>query len=167
MSHVGLVALRPEAATHYLLSECLVFRDGVSAPVELGANRGKLLVITLEIHQVTEQDDLLVSVCGSADKSDWGTRPLLTFPTKSYCGVYSALLNLANNAGLEYVCVHWHVRHRSKSESTPAFGFSVFAEESGSRVASPRACVDPATEAPRKPSSPERAGSTLVGRSPA
>jgi len=139
MSTVGLVALRPEErGSHFLLPECLVFRDGASAPVELGASRGKLLVITLEINRVTEQDGLLVSVWGSADKSDWGTTPLLTFPTKSYCGVYSSLLNLANSAGLEYLRVHWHVRHRSKSESTPAFGFSVFAQESGSRIASPR-----------------------------
>ena len=139
MSPVGLVALRPEErGTHYLLPECLVFRDGASAPVELGAKRGKLLVITLEIHRVTEYDGLLVSVWGSADKSDWGTTPLLTFPTKSYCGVYSALLNLANNTGLEYLRVYWHVRHWAKSESTPAFGLSVFAEQSGSRIASPR-----------------------------
>jgi hypothetical protein len=139
MSHVGLVGLQPEErATHYLLPECLVFRDGASAPIELGAKRGKLLVITLEIHRVTEYDGLLVSVWGSADKSDWGTTPLLTFPTKSYCGVYSALLNLANNPSLEYLSVHWHLRHWAKSESTPAFGFSVIAQESGSRIANPR-----------------------------
>jgi hypothetical protein len=87
---------------------------------------------------VTEYDGLLVSLWGSADKSDWGTTPLLTFPTKSYCGVYSALLNLANNTAFEYLRVYWHVRHWAKSESTPAFGFSVFAEESGSRIAGPR-----------------------------
>ena len=139
MSHAGLVALRPEErGTHYLLPECLVFRDGASAHVELAAKRGKLLVITMEIHRVTEYDGLLVSVWGSADKSDWGTTPLLTFPTKSYCGVYSTLLNLANNPRLEYLRVHWHLRHWAKSESTPAFGFSVFAEESGSRIARPR-----------------------------
>src|SRR6202035_403582 len=117
MSQVGLVALRPEErGTHFLLPECLVFRDGASAPVELGAKRGKLLVITLEIHRVTEYDGLLVSVWGSADKSDWGTTPLLTFPTKSYCGVYSALLNLANNTDLEYLRVHWHLRHWGRGE---------------------------------------------------
>jgi hypothetical protein len=139
MSQPGLIALRPEErGTHHLLPECLVFRDGASAPAELGAHRGKLLVITLEIHRVTEYDGLLVSVWGSADKSDWGTTPLLTFPTKSYCGVYSTLLNLANHAELEYLSVHWHVRHWAKGESTPAFGFSVFVQESGSRIARPR-----------------------------
>jgi len=139
MSLAGLVAVRAgDGGTHYLLPECLVFRDGTGASVELGASRGKLLVITLEISRVTEQDGLLVSIWGSADKSNWGTAPLVAFPTKSYCGIYSTLLNLASNDNLEHLRVHWHVRHRAKNEATPAFGFSVFAEESGSRVASPR-----------------------------
>lgn len=139
MSHAGLIAVRPEErGAYFLLPERLVFRDGAAAPVELGTKRGKLLVVTLEIHRVTEHDGVLVSIWGSADKSDWGTTPLLTFPTKSYCGVYSALLNLANNHDLQYLRVHWHLRHWSRGVSTPAFGCSVFAEESGSRIASPR-----------------------------
>jgi len=139
MSHAGLIALRPEErGTHYLLPESLVFRDGASTPFELASRRGKLLVITLEIHRVTEYDGLLVSVWGSQDKSDWGVTPLLTFPTKSYCGVYSSLVNLANHQHLEYLRVCWHLRHWAKSDSAPAFGFSVFAEESGSRIAPAR-----------------------------
>ena len=139
MSHAGLVAMRPEErGTHYLLPESLVFRDGASAPIEIGSRRGKLLVITLEIHRVTEYDGLLVSIWGSKDQADWGITPLLTFPTKSYCGVYSSLINLANHEHLKYLRVGWHLRHWAKGESMPAFGFSVFAEESGSRIATPR-----------------------------
>jgi hypothetical protein len=137
MSPAGLFALRPEnrrAAVQPLVPECVIFRDGVAPAVELGSSRGRLLVVTLEVHRVTEQDGLLVSVWGSADKSDWGTTPLLTFPTKSYCGVYSALLNLANRTDISYLRVHWNVRRCARGESTPAFGFSVLAEESGSRL---------------------------------
>ncbi len=146
MSPAGLFALRPEdrrAAIHPLVPECLVFRDGVAPAVELGSSRGRLLVVTMEIHRITEQDGLLVSVWGSADKSDWGTTALLTFPPKSYCGVYSALLNLANKTDISYLRVHWTVRRWVKGESTPAFGFAVFAEESGSRLTERRARVYP------------------------
>lgn len=141
MPRARLTALPPgerSAKLHSLVPECLVFRDGAATPVELGSNRGKLLVVTLEILRVTEQDGLLVSLWGSADRSDWGTTPLLTFPPKSYCGVYSALLNLANRPEVKYLCVHWNLRRWVKGESSPAFGFAVFAEESGARVAGRR-----------------------------
>lgn len=141
MSQARLTALRPgqrRAGVHLIVPECLVFQDGMAPVVELGSNRGKLLVVTLEIQRVTEQDGLLVSLWGSADKLDWGTTPLLTFPTKSYCGVYSALLNLASKPDVSYVCVHWNLRRWAKGESMPAFGFAVFAEQSGSRVAGRR-----------------------------
>jgi hypothetical protein len=146
MSPAGLFALRPEdwrAAVRPLVPECLIFRDGIAPAVELGSSRGRLLVVTLEVHRVTEQDGLLVSVWGSADKSDWGTTALLTFPPKSYCGVYSALLNLANKTDISCLRVHWNVRRWAKGESTPAFGFSVTAEESGSRLAERRTRVYP------------------------
>src|SRR5579883_494394 len=126
------------AAVQSIVPETLVFKDGAAQPVELGRNRGKLLVITLEVSRVTEQDGLMVSVWGSADKSDWGTAPLLMFPPKSYCGVYSSLLNLAHKPELGFVCVHWNLRRWMKGESNPAFGFAVYAEESGARIAGRR-----------------------------
>lgn len=126
------------AAIHPIVPESLVFRDGVAPPVELGLNRGKLLVITLEVNRVTEQDGLMVSLWGSTDKADWGTAPLLTFPPKSYCGVYSGLLNLSHKPELKYLCVHWNLRRWVKGESSPAFSFAVFAEESGARIAGRR-----------------------------
>ena len=100
----------------------------------MGSSRGKLLVVTLQIHAVTEQDGLMVSIWGSADKADWGTTPLLTFPTRSYCGLYSALLNLAGKTEIRYLRAHWAIRRHRKGESTAEFGFSVLMEESGSRI---------------------------------
>lgn len=141
MSRARLTALPPgerPPAVHSLVPESLVFRDGAAPPAELGSSHGKLLVVTLEILRVTEQDGLMVSLWGSADKSDWGTTPLLTFPPKSYCGVYSALLNLSNRPEVKYLCVHWTLRRWAKGESNPAFGFAVFAEESGARIAGRR-----------------------------
>ncbi len=136
MSHAEPAPLRRARGTafSYLVPECIVFRDGASPAVELGSNRGKLLVITLQVHSVTEQDGLMISIWGSADKNDWGTTPLLTFPTKSYCGLYSALLNLASRPEIRYLRVHWSMRRWAKGEATPAFGFSVLTEQSGSRV---------------------------------
>jgi len=137
MSHAEPVPLRSRersSALSYLVPECVVYHDGTSAVVELGSNCGKLLIITLQIHSVTEQDGLMVSIWGSSDKVDWGTTPLLTFPTRSYCGLYSALLNLAAKPEIRYVRGHWSIRRCSKGDAAAVFGFSVLAEESGSRI---------------------------------
>ena len=54
--------------------------------VDLNAHRGKLLVLTLGINHVIEQERLIISVLGSADAINWDTKPLVIFPQKSYCG---------------------------------------------------------------------------------
>ncbi len=119
---------------NFLLPESIVRRDGVGPKIDLGLMRGKLLVLTLGITSVVEQESLQVSAWGSEDGYTWGTRPLATFPLKFYCGLYSILLNLAGRAETRFVRGQWKVSRWSKSDAMPMFGFYLYAEESGSRV---------------------------------
>jgi hypothetical protein len=119
---------------NFLLPETIVREDGVGPKIDLGQTRGKLLVLTLGITCVVEQESLEVSAWGSADGDNWGTRPLTTFPLKFYCGLYSILLNLANRAEIRFVRVQWKKSRWGKGDAMPMFGFYVYAEESGSRV---------------------------------
>ncbi len=79
---------------NFLLPEGIARSDGKGPEVDLGSKQGKLLVLTLGITRILEQESLEVSVWGSTDGEDWGARPLATFPPKFYCGIYSILLNL-------------------------------------------------------------------------
>lgn len=122
-----------------MVPKCLVPEDiarenGKGPDVDLGADRGKLLVLTLGINRVLEQGALQISVWGSPDEKDWGGQPLHTFPPKSYCGMYSQLLNLSKHPSVRYLRVEWKMSRWAKPFSDPLFGFSVFAEESGARL---------------------------------
>jgi hypothetical protein len=119
---------------NFLLPESIARADGTGPEVDLGAKRGKLLVLTLGITRILEQESLEVTVCGSPDGQKWESAPLAKFPPKFYCGLYSILLNLGSRENVRFLRVHWKMSRWSKRESMPMFGFYVYAEESGTRV---------------------------------
>jgi hypothetical protein len=117
-----------------LLSELARKGDGVGPIVALDDCCSKLLVVTLGITDVVERTGLSVSVWGSKDQTDWGSKPLVTFRQRQYCGVYSVLLNMAMHTELRYLRVQWNMNRWGRGDRTPQFGFEVFLEESGARV---------------------------------
>jgi hypothetical protein len=117
-----------------LLPESVRGGDGFGPVVALDDHCCKLLVVTLGITDVVERTGLTVSVWGSPDQNDWGSKPLLTFRQRQYCGVYSVLLNLAMHSDVRYLRVQWNMNRWGRGERTPLFGFEVFLEESGARV---------------------------------
>jgi len=119
---------------NFLLPESIARADGIGPEIDLGPKRGKLLVLTLGITRILEQESLEVSVWGSPDGQSWSARPLAKFPPKYYCGLYSILLNLGSLSDVRFVRVQWKMSRWSKRDSLPMFGFYVYAEESGSRV---------------------------------
>jgi hypothetical protein len=119
---------------NFLLPESIARADGSGPEIDLGRKRGKLLVLTLGITRILEQESLEVFVSGSPDGEKWSSRPLAKFPPKFYCGMYSILLNMASYPDVRFVRVHWKMSRWSKGETMPLFGFYVYAEESGSRV---------------------------------
>ena len=119
---------------NFLLPESIARADGTGPEIDLGSKRGKLLVLTLGITRIVEQESLEVTVLGSADGEAWDVKPLAKFPPKFYCGLYSILLNLGSREDVQFLRVHWKMSRWSKRESLPMFGFYVYAEESGARV---------------------------------
>jgi hypothetical protein len=119
---------------NFLLPESIARADGSGPEIELGPKRGKLLVLTLGITRILEQESLEVTIWGSSDGEKWDSKPLVKFPPKFYCGLYSILLNLGSRADVKFLRVDWTMSRWSKRESMPMFGFYVYAEESGARV---------------------------------
>ena len=118
----------------FLLPESIARADGIGPEFILGPHQGKLLVLTLGITRIIEQESLDVSVWASSDGENWGLRPVAKFPPKFYCGIYSVLLNLAAQPQARFVRVQWKMSRWSRGETTPMFGFYVYAEESGARI---------------------------------
>jgi hypothetical protein len=117
-----------------LLPESIARADGTGPEFDLGSKRGKLLVLTLGITRILEQESLEIFVFGSPDGDQWDPRPLAKFPPKFYCGLYSILLNLGSRSEVKYLRVQWKMSRWSKREKMPMFGFYLFVEESGARV---------------------------------
>jgi hypothetical protein len=113
----------------FLLPETTVREAGSSTELEIGNSRGSFVLLTLGITRIIEQESLDVSIWGSVDGTEWGTKPLMSFPQKFYCGTYQILLDLTKHSAVKYLRVKWSAQRWGKGDSKPLFGLYVFAQE--------------------------------------
>ena len=113
----------------FLVSEITVEAAGESEPLELGAAAGKLVLLTLAITRIVEQESLDVSIWGSADGTDWGTKPLTAFPQKFYQGVYQLLLDLSTYHEIRFLKAKWAVNRWGVGNPKPGFSFLIKLQE--------------------------------------
>jgi len=85
------------------------------------------------IHHVIENEKLIVSIWGSPDGNNWGDKPLVTFPPKSYCGIYATFLNLSRHPEIRYLRASWSMDRFGRGGQDPMFGFQISVQESGAR----------------------------------
>src|SRR5579862_8059061 len=93
----------------FVLPETTVREAGQSADVDLGETQTGTLVLTLGLTRIIEQESIDVSIWGSADGTDWGAKPLISFPQKFYCGTYQILLDLSEHTGVKHLRAKWQV----------------------------------------------------------
>ncbi len=118
-----------------LLSESLFQIDGIGPWIEVSDRAGTLLVLTLGITGIQEEESLEVSVWGSDGGINWGPKPLAAFPPKSYCGLYSMLLNLSGKPDVRLLRVQWRlIPWRKGLRTSRMCEFYVKADESGARL---------------------------------
>src|SRR5579864_6158075 len=93
----------------FLLPEITVREAGSGPAISLGTEHGGTLVLTLGITRIIEQESLDLSIWGSADGTDFGAKPLATFPQKFYCGTYQILLDLSERPDVKFLRAKWGV----------------------------------------------------------
>ena len=113
---------------NFIFPETTIHEDGTGPAIELGQTTGSLLVLTLGILEIVEQESLDVSVWASANGEDWGENPVRTIPQKFYRGTYQILLNLSVCPDAKFLRVQWKVNRWGVGSTKPLFGFYVFAE---------------------------------------
>jgi len=112
----------------YLLPESIARQDGSGAEIALEKAFGKPLLIRLGITRIVEHESLDVSLWGSPDRQGW--KKLAAFPQKSYCGVYSMVLDLERHPEVRYLRADWRMGCLAHSDDPePLFGFYVLMEE--------------------------------------
>jgi hypothetical protein len=112
----------------FLLTETTVREAGTGPAVVLGGQKGGTLVLTLGITRIIEQESIDLSIWGSADGTDWGTKPVAAFPQKFYCGTYQIIADLAERDDLKYLRVKWALNRWGKGDPKPLFTVYVFAQ---------------------------------------
>ena len=113
---------------NFMLPESVIREAGTGSSLELGQSQGSLILLTLGITRIIEQESLDVSVWGSGDNTDWGTKALIVFPQKFYCGTYQILLDLSKHPDVRYVRAKWQVNRWGKGDPKPLFGIYLFAQ---------------------------------------
>ena len=113
----------------FLLPETTVREAGASPDLQIADQSRGTLILTLGITRIIEQESIDISIWGSADGADWGTKPLTTFPQKFYCGTYQLVLDLAERAEVKYLRAKWHVNRWGKGDPKPLFTVYMFVQE--------------------------------------
>jgi hypothetical protein len=119
----------------FLLPETTVREAGTGAQIDLGDQQGETLIVTLGITRIIEQESLDLSLWGSADGEDWGTKPVASFPQKFYCGTYQILLDLSDRPDVKYLRVKWAVNRWGKGDPKPLFTIYLFAQAMSRQMA--------------------------------
>ncbi|HLK51380.1 MAG TPA: hypothetical protein VKT49_24730 [Bryobacteraceae bacterium] len=113
----------------FLVSETTIREAGAGPVISLGAHQGGVLILTLGITRIIEQESLDLAILGSANDTDWSGKPLIAFPQKFYCGTYQLLLDLTNRPDVKYIRAKWQVNRWGKGDPTPLFDIYVFVKE--------------------------------------
>jgi hypothetical protein len=129
----GRIPLEAVVGT-FLVDETIVREEGTGPEMALGPLQGKSLLITLGITRIIEQENLDISIWGSNGSGDWGSKPLLSFPQKFYCGVYQLVLDLSQHPEITHLRAAWKVGRWGRGEPNPLFGFYLFAQDTADRA---------------------------------
>ena len=113
----------------FLLPETTIREAGTGLEVSLGENQGGAFLLTLGITRIIEQECLDLSIWGSADGEEWGTKPLLTFPQKFYCGTYQLMMDLSDRPDVKFLRAKWQVNRWGRGDSGPLFTVYLFIKE--------------------------------------
>jgi len=120
----------------FVVAEQTVTAKGDGPPVDINAAQSRVLLLTLRITDIVEQESLDVSIWGSADGNAWGEKALAAFPQKFYRGEHPLLLDLTPRPEIKFLRAHWECYRWGRGTDVPTFGFSVQAQEVSKEVLS-------------------------------
>jgi hypothetical protein len=107
----------------------VVHEKGDGPTLDISAAAGKIFLLTLRITHIIEQESLDVSVWGSADGTNFGTKALAGFPQKFYTGEHPLLLDVSGQPEVKFLRAHWDVNRWGRGAEPPMFEFQIAVKE--------------------------------------
>ena len=120
---------------NFLIPETVIREAGTGPELSVGSITGGLLLLTLGITRIIEQQSLDISVWGSADNVDWGAKALISFPQKFYCGTYQLILDLSQHPDVKFLRAKWQVSRWGRGDPKPLFGIYLFVQDASKKAA--------------------------------
>jgi hypothetical protein len=117
------------AETVLIPANTVVTAKGDGQAVDVSGAAGRVLLATLSITKIIEQESLDVAIFGSADGVTWELKSLAAFRQEFYCGEYPLLLDLSAHPNVKFVRAHWDVARWGRGAETPLFEFGVTMRE--------------------------------------
>jgi len=111
-----------------LIPEKAIDGPGQGPVVNVSEMAAETLAFRLEIRRSMEHESLRVSIWGSADGQDWGSRPLIELPRKFYCGTYPGYLDLSSRPDIRYLKATWTAKRWGKGNPNPVFTIELHLE---------------------------------------
>ena len=107
----------------------VITAKGDSAPLDISAAANPVLLATLSITKVVEQESIEVMFYTSADGETWEAKPVASLPQKFYVGEYPLLVDVSQAAGAKFLRAHWEVNRWGRGPVTPSFEMSLRVRE--------------------------------------
>jgi hypothetical protein len=96
---------------------------------DIGGSATRTFLCTLEIIDQLEQESIDLSIWGSANGNEWGSKPLLKIPQSFYRGHVRQVLDLALRPEVKFVRARWELTRWGRVAPTPMFVIGLRLEE--------------------------------------
>jgi hypothetical protein len=107
----------------------VITAKGDSEPLDLSTAANPVLLATLSITKVVEQESIEVTFFTSVDGETWEAKPVASLPQKFYVGEYPLLVDLTPATGASFLRAHWEVNRWGRGPVAPSFEVSLRVRE--------------------------------------
>lgn len=95
--------------------------NGEGPKVDVSGSQTRTFLCTLEITDQIEQESIDVSIWGSEDGENWGTKPILKLPQRFYRGETRIVLDLAVRSEVKFIRAKWELNRWGRVAPLPMF----------------------------------------------
>jgi hypothetical protein len=95
--------------------------NGEGEPFDIGASETRTFLCTMLITEQVEQESIDISVWGSGDGQNWGTKPLLMMPQRFYRGETRQALDLSLKREIRFIRAKWELFRWGRVAPHPMF----------------------------------------------
>ncbi len=97
--------------------------------MDVSGSQTRTFLCTLVITEQIEQESLDVSIWGSEDGENWGSKPILKLPQRFYRGETRAVLDLSLRPELRFIRAKWELFRWGRVAPLPMFVISLHLAE--------------------------------------